>query len=287
MRLLLCTDLDRTVLPNGPQPESVGARRCFAALAARPEVTLAYVTGRHRSLVEQAMHDYSLPRPDFVISDVGTTIYQVSGHDWQQWRDWQQEIEPDWAGLGHADLRVLLLDVPELRLQESAKQNQHKLSYYVPLYADTQVLAEAIRQRLEANGIRASLVWSIDEPNDIGLLDVLPERADKRHAVSFLMQRNGFSLAETVFAGDSGNDLPVLVSEIPAVLVANASEAVRRDARSQAQALGNPAALYIARGGYLGMNGNYAAGVLEGVAHYSPAAAGWLEQGHAGEAVCE
>ena len=276
MQLLLCTDLDRTVLPNGPQPESGSARRCFVALAARPEVTLAYVTGRHRSLVEQAIHDYSLPRPDFVISDVGTTIYQITGHNWQQWRDWQQEIEPDWAGLGHAELRVLLLDVPELRLQEPAKQNLHKLSYYVPLYADTQALSAAIRQRLEASGVRASLVWSIDEPKDIGLLDVLPARADKRHAVSFLMQRNGFSLGETVFAGDSGNDLPVLVSEIPAVLVANASEAVRRDALSQAALLGNPAALYIAQGGYLDMNGNYTAGVLEGVVHYIPAAGDWL-----------
>jgi HAD superfamily hydrolase (TIGR01484 family) len=287
MRLLLCTDLDRTVLPNGPQPESAGARRCFAALAARPEVTLTYVTGRHRHLVEQAIHDYSLPRPDFVISDVGTTIYRVTANDWQEWRDWQQEIEPDWAGLGHAELRVLLLDVAELRLQEPAKQNLHKLSYYVPLYADIQALSTDIRQRLEASGVSANLVWSIDEPNGVGLLDVLPARADKRHAVSFLMQRNGYSLAETVFAGDSGNDLPVLVSEIPAVLVANASEAVRREALTQAAARGNPAALYIAQGGYLDMNGNYTAGVLEGVVHYNPAAAGWLQQDRAGEFACE
>ena len=277
MRLLLCTDLDRTVLPNGAQPESAGARGRFAALAARPEVTLVYVTGRHRHLVEQAMHDYELPSPDYVISDVGTVIYQVTGHDWQQWRDWQQEIEPDWAGLGHADLQVLLLDVAGLRLQEPGKQNLHKLSYYVPLDADTESLSAAIRRRLEARGIRASLVWSIDEPNGVGLLDVLPGRADKRHAVTFLMQRNGFGLDETVFAGDSGNDLPVLVSEIPAVLVANASEAVRREALSQAAASGNPSTLYIAQGGYLGMNGNYTAGVLEGVVHYHPAVAHWLE----------
>ena len=262
----------------GAQPESAGARGRFAALAARPEVTLVYVTGRHRHLVEQAMHDYELPSPDYVISDVGTVIYQVTGHDWQQWRDWQQEIEPDWAGLGHADLQVLLLDVSGLRLQESGKQNLHKLSYYVPLYADRQALSADIRQRLEASGVHASLVWSIDEPNDIGLLDVLPERADKRHAVSFLMQRNGFSLGETVFAGDSGNDLPVLASEIPAVLVANASEAVRRDALSQAASHGNPAALYIARGGYLDMNGNYSAGILEGVAHYMPEVIAALEE---------
>jgi hypothetical protein len=283
MRLLLCTDLDRTVLPNGAQPESAGARGRFAALAARPEVTLVYVTGRHRHLVEQAMHDYELPSPDYVISDVGTVIYQVTGHDWQQWRDWQQEIEPDWAGLSHADLRVLLLDVTELRLQEPARQNLHKLSYYVPLYADTRALSANIRQRLEARGIRASLAWSIDEPNGVGLLDVLPARAGKRHAVSFLMQRNGFSLPETVFAGDSGNDLPVLVSEIPAVLVANASEAVRSEARSQAAERGHAAALYLAQGGYLGMNGNYSAGVLEGVVHYLPAVADWLEQAPAGE----
>ena len=54
-RLLICTDLDRTLLPNGVQPESPGARRRFAALASRPEVTLVYVTGRHRALVEQAI----------------------------------------------------------------------------------------------------------------------------------------------------------------------------------------------------------------------------------------
>ena len=233
------------------------------------------------------MHDYELPSPDYVISDVGTVIYQVTGHDWQQWRDWQQEIEPDWAGLGHADLQVLLLDVAGLRLQEPGKQNLHKLSYYVSLDADTESLSSDIRRRLEARGIRASLVWSIDEPNGVGLLDVLPGRADKRHAVTFLMQRNGFGLDETVFAGDSGNDLPVLVSEIPAVLVANASEAVRREALSQAAASGNPSTLYIAQGGYLGMNGNYTAGVLEGVVHYHPAVAHWLEPAATGEQVID
>ena len=64
-RLLLCTDLDRTLLPNGPQPESPGARMRFARLAARPEVTLVYVTGRHRKLVEKVIGLYRLPLPDF------------------------------------------------------------------------------------------------------------------------------------------------------------------------------------------------------------------------------
>ena len=126
MRLLLCTDLDRTVLPNGSQPESDGARSRFAALAARPEVTLAYVTGRDRGLVRKAIANYCLPQPDYVISDVGTTIYAVDGDNWQPWGEWQQEIAPDWAGLGQGDVRKLLLDVADLQLQEPAKQNLYK-----------------------------------------------------------------------------------------------------------------------------------------------------------------
>ena len=54
-RLLICTDLDRTLIPNGTQPESSGARDHFALLVGRPEVTLAYVSGRHRALVETAI----------------------------------------------------------------------------------------------------------------------------------------------------------------------------------------------------------------------------------------
>jgi sucrose-6F-phosphate phosphohydrolase len=278
MRLLLCTDLDRTVLPNGPQPESDGARSRFAALAARPEVTLVYVTGRDRQLVCEAMANYSLPEPDYVIGDVGTTIYEVRSKDWHPWPEWQQKIAPDWAGLGRSDLGKLLLDIVDLSRQEPAKQNLHKLSFYVPLYADTDTLSHDIRLRLEACGVRANLVWSIDEPRGIGLLDVLPAGAGKKNAISFLMQRNDFTLADTVFAGDSGNDLPVLVSEIPAVLVANASPEVRREALAQASERGHADALYIAQGGLMDMNGNYTAGVLEGVVHYRPEVRDWLTE---------
>ncbi len=36
------------------------------------------------------------------------------------------------------------------------------------------------------------------------------------------MRQQGFDDGNTVFAGDSGNDVPVLVSAVPSVLVANA-----------------------------------------------------------------
>jgi len=276
-RLLLCSDLDRTLLPNGPQPESPGARERFSSFVSRPEVMLVYVTGRHRQLVEQAIANYRLPRPDFVIGDVGTTIFEVTASGWQLQQAWKDEIAPDWAGLAHADISALLGGIKLLRLQEVAKQNVYKLSYYVPLYADHVALLDEVRQCLTKHNVNASLVWSIDEPAGIGLLDVLPARANKLHAVEFLMQQCGFTYVDTVFAGDSGNDLPVLASAIPAVLVANASVEIRVAAQQQAAALGHSSQLYLANGGLLGMNGNYSAGVLEGIVHFIPQTGAWLD----------
>jgi len=269
--LLLCTDLDRTLLPNGHEPESAGAREQFTALAQRPEITLAYVTGRHRALVQEAIADYRLPQPDYVISDVGTRIYRSEHDHWQPWPQWETAIDGDWGGMDHAQLHALFRDLPELQLQEQSKQNTHKLSYYVPLKADSEALLAVIQERLVEHHVRASLIWSIDEAAATGLLDVLPEHATKLHAIEFLDAQLGIEIQDTLFAGDSGNDLPVLSSAIPSVLVGNASTEVRQAALALAAAAGHADALYIATGGFLGMNGNYSAGILEGMRHFHPA----------------
>jgi sucrose-6F-phosphate phosphohydrolase len=276
-RYLICTDLDRTLIPNGPQSESPGARETFSAIAARPEVALAYVSGRHRALVQSAISSYVLPIPDYVVADVGTTIYELEDREtWHHLKSWDAQIAADWNNLSHIELKHLLADVPALRLQESRKQNRHKLSYYVPLHADRDALSALIRQRLENEGVRPSLVWSVDEPAGIGLLDVLPAGATKYHAVCALIERLNLSPEQTVFCGDSGNDIEVLVSHIPAVLVANAQPEVRVAATTLAAQGGHADRLYCAEGGFAGMNGNYAAGIIEGLVHYHPVIASWL-----------
>lgn len=270
VHLLLCTDLDRTLLPNGPQPESPGARDMFSKLAAQPGVSLVYVTGRDQGLVEQAVIEYQLPQPDYVIADVGSTIYQIQQGEWRHWTRWEQEISPDWEGRSHDDIHSLFNGFAQLELQEQAKQNKYKLSYYVPLDADHEALMSGMHAILVTEHIRANLIWSIDELANTGLLDVLPASASKQHAIEYLMEQLGFSLSSTIFAGDSGNDLTVLASPIRSVLVANASDDVRHEARQLALNMGQMDALYIAEGGFLQMNGNYSAGILEGIVHYMP-----------------
>lgn len=278
MKYLICTDLDRTLIPNGAQPESPQARERFRHLAAREDVVLAYVSGRHLALIEQAIAEYDLPQPDFAIADVGSTLYQADSSGWQRWQAWDAHIAQDWDGLTHDELCGLLNCFPDLRLQEPEKQNRHKLSYYVPLETDAQALLAGMAARLEKDGIQVNLIWSVDEEAAVGLLDVLPARANKLHAIRFLMQQKKFRHENTVFAGDSGNDLDVLLSDLRAVLVANADPDVKARAAGA-----HKKALYIARGDFLGMNGNYSAGILEGVAHYLPGLDAWMHEQDTGQ----
>lgn len=268
--LLLCTDLDRTLIPNGREPESPDARPRFRRFVANAGVTLAYVTGRHQALVQQAIIEYDLPEPQFVIGDVGTSIFRVTPDGWSRLPAWAEEIGRDWDDVGPAQLAELFADIRLLRLQEPEKQAPFKLSYYAPMGADSGALKAEMTSRLAGRGVRASLIWSVDEAAAVGLLDVLPSCATKYHAVDFLMRRLGHDESTTLFAGDSGNDLEVLVSTIPSVLVANGHPEVREQALQMAQAGGQAARLYCARGGWSGMNGNYSAGILEGVAHFRP-----------------
>ena len=78
-------------------------------------------------------------------------------------------------------------------------------------------------------GRNAQSVVAVDDTTGQGLLDVLPRAASKRRAVEFVMGEGGYGTGEVVFAGDSGNNLDVLDGPIPAVLVANAAEAIEID----------------------------------------------------------
>ena len=276
-KLLLCTDMDRTLIPNGAQPEAKGARKAFAAVCKRPEIQLAYVTGRHLDLVLEAIEEYQLPIPDFAITDVGTKIYQFEPNFNQAWsilEAWESHIGKDWLNKSRHDLlrllRPLVERTPDMVLQEDDKQNTHKLSFYCPIDLNPEQLILEGETLLAQASIQASLIWSLDEPNHIGLLDVLPRHATKLHAIEFLQTRLNLAQNQVVFAGDSGNDLPVLISPIPAILVANASDELKQEAVTLSAQQHHQAALYLAQNHEQDASGNYAAGILQGLVFYHP-----------------
>lgn len=269
-RLLLCTDMDRTVIPNGVQPENPNSREQFRQLCRLSSVCLVYVTGRHLQLVIQAIVDYNLPQPRYLITDVGTKMYRQVQDEWREMGPWQDQIARDWQGRSRVQLRNALWGISDLSLQEESKQSDLKLSYYLPLGADLEKTLMEVKERLAHMGVAASVIWSVDEPEQVGLIDILPRNATKLHAIEFLQQHLGYEPEETVFAGDSGNDLPVLGSSVRSILVANAESEIKDQALQLVKQNGCPETLYIAQQEGFLLGGNYSAGVLQGVAFFAP-----------------
>jgi hypothetical protein len=278
--ILLCSDLDRTLIPNGAELESPSARPLFSQLAARrTELRLAYVSGRDKHLVREAVRDFDLPEPDFVIGDVGTSLYHVAGDRWHLDDGWLDEIGRDWHGRTREDIAVLVADAGGrgLELQPPEKQNRYKISYYTDPSVDPQPLKEHLFRTLAEHRVPAHIIWSRDDEARRGLLDILPRRANKLQAIRFLMRQENIDAESAVFAGDSGNDLDVLTSGMQAIIVKNAAADVRRSALDRLDERGQTQRLYQAKGDFHGMNGNYAAGVLEGLVHFFPETADWIQ----------
>ncbi len=268
--LLICTDLDRTLIPNGEQPESPQARLLFCQLVSNSQITLAYVTGRDQVLVQEAIAEYELPVPNFVIADVGSTIYEIKNNQWLRLTDWDNQISVDWQHKTQTDLVNFFADFDHIKLQEISKQGLHKLSYYVSLNAELEPIITKIQAKLTAEKIQANIIWSIDEKAHVGLLDILPLSANKYNAIAYLMKSQNFTLDNTVFSGDSGNDLDVLMSPIKSILVGNAHLDVKEKIQSAMNQVGLKDSIYIAQGKSSKLNGNYSAGILEGIFHYFP-----------------
>jgi sucrose-6F-phosphate phosphohydrolase len=276
--ILLCSDMDRTILPNGDQEESSGVRSVLRLLVERPEIHLAYVSGRDKHLIQKAIAKYNLPFPNYAVGDVGTTIYELTDGDWHPWESWFKEIAKDWNGLESEDLTGFLKGFDDLKLQEPEKQNRFKLSYYADKNANGRQLVDQIQAYLSKQRLSSRIIWSVDEQRNLGLVDILPQRASKLHAIRYLIDQKGYRKSKVVFCGDSGNDLNVLTSDIRAVLVKNASEDVRLEAKESVAKNGRAETLYMAKGDFMDMNGNYAAGVLEGLAHFEPDVRPWIEE---------
>ncbi|MBB1073839.1 HAD hydrolase family protein [Rhodoferax sp. 4810] len=266
--LLLCTDLDQTLLPNGAHPESPQAWHDFQHLLTIAPITLVFVTGRSLALVITAIEQYALPLPTYIISDVGTNLYCQHQGQWQLLSAWHHHINCHWPAPD--EIKKCLALLPELTLQASVHQGDYKVSYLLPICANPVAYCEQIQQQLLAANMQVRLIYSADVIHQTGLLDIVPNSASKRHAIEFLQQLLGYTHHTTLFAGDSGNDLEVLASSIPAVLVANAAPQIRHIAQQHAQVAGCAAQLYCAQGGWRDYNGNYSAGILEGIAHFRP-----------------
>lgn len=255
---VLASDLDGTLLPLPDDPHNARDLVLLQEKVAAYALTLVFVTGRPLWSIEAEMAAARLPRPDWLIANVGTEIYH---RDNRQEAAYAAELDRIAAPVVFEQAASHWDASPLLERQEDAKQGRHKLSYYCRP-DDLEQVAELIRRWLAESEIPLSLVASRDPFAEQGLIDLLPRGVDKNYALLWWCRWRSYSADEVIYAGDSGNDLAAMQSGFATIVVGNAAAELKTAVeRYHRDTFGSASRLYVA-------DRQATSGVLDGVSHF-------------------
>ncbi len=209
--LVLATDLDGTFL-GGSEKD----RADFYAWieANRSRVGLIFVTGRDPGHISFLTRKRGVPRPDYVVGDVGTTIAEVGAdHLLSPIPELEEEIAAKW-GDASSKVEAALHRTPGLRLQGTAFR--YRVSY------------DMDPDRFDEDG-------AVDKVSALGLdalvsanqyFDVLPKGVSKGPSLLRLLAHLGIENERCLVAGDTMNDYSMLAMGLPSVAVGGSEPAL-------------------------------------------------------------
>ena len=244
---ILASDIDNTLTGDRAALGAFGRWQARDALH-----TFAIATGRSLHGAIEVLRDWGAPRPDVMITSVGSEIYYAraetdtasgpSDYDLVTDEHWLRYIDHGWDWVRVFEAAMAF---GGLTPQTPQEQRRFKVSFMVRDRGD---LVERLRAHLRAVGLQVNVIYSHGE-----FLDILPARASKGHALEYLRARLRLPPGTTIAAGDSGNDDLLLRAASHPVLVSNYSAELDAVARLDRT--------YVA-------SFPHAAGVLEGIAAY-------------------
>lgn len=207
---VLATDLDGTFL-GGSEEDRARFYRWIENN--RDRVGLIFVTGRDPGHVTQITRKEGVPRPDYVVGDVGTTIAEM-GRDYllSPIAQLEDEIAESW-GDASAKVQAALHRFPGLRLQSTGFR--YRMSYDM----DPAVFDPAAVDAITDLGLDALV-------SDNRYFDVLPKGVSKGPSLLRLLAHLEVENKRTLVAGDTLNDLSMLELGLPAVAVGGSEPAL-------------------------------------------------------------
>lgn len=232
--LVLATDLDGTFLGGDEDAK----RELYEIFRDSDGKTLIFVTGRGLEAVLPLFSNPLMPRPDYIIADVGATV--VCGHTMEAVQPLQSEIAGRWPGTH----RVLgaLGRFPGLEGQEVPQERR------CSFFSTVGDIDGELRQAVEE--LNCDLLFSAGR-----YLDVLPRGVSKGFTLRALLAQKNVDPEDVVVAGDTLNDLSLFQSGFKGIVVGEAESELRERVEADSDA-----DVYIA-----GRPG--AGGILEGLRH--------------------
>jgi sucrose-6-phosphatase len=260
---LIATDLDRTLLPNGKQ-EYDNSMNIFKKIIKKRKFKISYITGRNLNQTKDAIKKYKIPNPDYLISSVGTKIYQYNHKNkrFSEDKKWAKIIKKETPQWNTNKIKKLLIKTDGLKLQEKENQNQFKISFYADTRKEKKILKE-VRKKIKKIK-RIKTIYSHDYPIKRGLLDIMPSCSTKKGALDYITKKSKIKKKDTIFCGDSGNDLNLLISEYKSIIVRNANSKIKKEVKAKK----GTKKLYIAKK-QKELNGNYVSGIIQGLIHFN------------------
>lgn len=202
--LVLATDLDGTFL--GGSPEDRAALYDLVRRRAH-EVRLIFVTGRDPGFIADLCADGTVPAPEFVIGDVGTTIGQFRNGAVMPDARLEAPIKRRWAGVPEL-VRTRLAGVRGLWLQPAPFR--HRLSYQY----DDRFQPESLRV---LDGLEVDIVISHG-----CFVDILPRGISKGPSLLRLLAELKLPRDRVLVAGDTLNDLSMFETGLRGAVVGGA-----------------------------------------------------------------
>ncbi len=209
---LLSFDIDNTLIDFHTQKSNF--RKVWKKHKPSKDILLTYNTGRLIDDVLNLIGKGILPKPDYIISGVGTHIYDFKNKS--VIKEFNDILDDGWD-LKSVETIIQNIDHP-ISEQPTRFQHAYKRSYYFH-NATTELITSIENDFIKAN-MDINVVYSGEQ-----YLDILPKWANKGNALQWLLRKLNITAENILVAGDSGNDSAMFdIENIKGIVVANAHE---------------------------------------------------------------
>ncbi|MEM9015621.1 MAG: HAD family hydrolase, partial [Verrucomicrobiota bacterium] len=250
-----------------PEDEAAIKRLRKLTKVNHPNLGFGVASGRSLTMVQELIKKHNLPQPDIYITQLGAEIHY--GKRLVPDLSWEKHLSHRWE----PDRILEVMDhIEGVSLQdEPGRQHQFKISFHYD--KGTAPKRRVIQRQLRENNISAKVILSQGR-----LLDIIPLRSGKGHAIRYVTMRWGIPADKVLFYARRGSDYEALSGQFLAVLGGDHSLELK-STRTLPRV-------------YLAKRPNFA-GLVEGIEGYGfdgkiaiPASAeGTLEEAHEQEAV--
>jgi glucosylglycerol-phosphate synthase/sucrose-6F-phosphate phosphohydrolase len=196
--MLLATDLDGTFLGG-----SLEARlNLYQLIATRDDIQLVFVTGRGLEDVLPLLADPTIPRPDYIVADVGASV--AYGDTLQPVTEIQESIDVIWPG--QRAVAECLEHISALQRQEVPQERR------CSFFCDEHHIDDEVRRIV--NSLDCDMLFSAGK-----YFDVLPKGVNKGSTLEHLLDHLDVPREKVLVAGDTLNDLSMLRLDLNGVCV--------------------------------------------------------------------